>query len=77
MVALKLHQTGRRYAFGLFDEAIEGPPQGHQARDLAGMHIRDAARQTAMHDLTPLLDASLLKPRVQGTEVREVGQWLP
>ena len=76
-VALEVYQTGRRDPLGLLDKAIEGPPQCHQAGDLAGMHIGDAARKAAMHDLAPLRDAPLFEPGVQGIEIGEAGQWLP
>ena len=72
-----MHQAGRRDALGLFDKAIEGSAQCHQACDLAGMHIGDAARQAAMLDLAPLRGAPLLEPGVEGIKIREAGQWLP
>ena len=72
-IAIEVHQARRGDALGLFNKAIEGPPQCHQAPDLAGMHIGDTAWKAAMHDLAPLCDALLFEPGVQAIEVREAG----
>ena len=76
-VALEVDEAGRRYSLGVFDEAIEGAAQRHQAGNLVGMHIGDGAGQATMLDLAPLLDATLLKPGVQGIDIGEAGQRLP
>jgi hypothetical protein len=61
----------------VFDEAIEGTTQRHQAGYLGGMRIGDGAGQDAMLDLAPMLDAALLEPGVQSRQIGEAGQWLP
>ena len=76
-VALEVYEAGRRYSLGVLDEAIEGAAQRHQAGNLVGMHIGDGTGQTTMLDLAPLLDATLLKPGVQGIDIGEAGQRLP
>src|SRR5271154_5537828 len=76
-VALKMHEAGRRYPLGMFDEAVEGPPQSHQAGNLSGMRIGDGTGQSAMLDLSPLFDAAFLEPGVERSQVREAGQRLP
>lgn len=74
-VALEGHQAGWRYPLAVLDEAVEGPPQRHQAGNLAGMRIGDSAGQNAMHDLPPLLDTALLEPGIERIDVRKEPRW--
>src|ERR1700712_5529953 len=60
-VALEGDQAGRRYPLGVFDEAVEGPTQRHQAGNFGGMRIGNSAGQDAMLALPPLRDALLLE----------------
>ena len=73
-VALEVHQAGRGHALGLFDKAVKGSPQGHQALDLTCMRIGHAARKVFMHDLAPLGYAQLFKARRSSIEVCEEGR---
>jgi hypothetical protein len=57
----------------VLDKAIKGAPKPHQAGNLRFMHISDGAGQSAMFNLSPLLDATLLKPGVERIQIREAG----
>ena len=70
-VALEVHEAGRRYALGVFYEAVEGAPHRHQAGNFTGVYISDRTRKSPMLDLLPLRDALLLKPGVQGIQIRK------
>ena len=76
-IAFEGYQACRRHPLGVFDEAVEGPPQRHQARDLGGMHIGNGAGQHTVRNLFPLRDALLLKPGIERIDVREGGHCLP
>ena len=76
-VALEVDEAGRRDALGVLDEAVERPPQPHQAGDLSGLHGGDGAGQDAMLDLAPQLDAAPLEPAVQRRQIGEARQRLP
>ena len=60
-----------------FDKAIEGPPHRHQADNLNGVHIGNCAGEDAMLDFSPLCDAPLFQPGIEGIKIWEVGHWLP
>jgi len=76
-IALERDQAGRRHALGMFDKAIEGPPHRHQADNLNGVHIGNCAGEDAMLDFSPLCDAPLFQPGIEGIKIWEVGHWLP
>src|SRR3546814_14933846 len=76
-MALERDQAGGRHALGMLDKAIEGPSHRHQADNLSGMHIGNCAGQDAMLDFSPLCDAPLFQPGIEGIKIREAGHWLP
>ena len=76
-VALERYQAGRGYPLGMLDEAVEGPPQRHQAGNLGGMRISNGPGQNAMLDLAPLRDAMRLEPGIERIDIREGRHHLP
>ena len=76
-VALEGYQAGRGYPLGMLDEAVERPPQRHQAGNLGGMHIGDGPGQNTMLDLAPLHDALRLEPGIERIDIREGRHYLP
>src|SRR5271165_3744291 len=52
-VALKVNQTGRRNTLAVFDEAVKGTGQWHEARRFAFPNTGDCSRLASMRDLAP------------------------
>ena len=64
-VGFEMHEAGWRYPLGVFDKAVEHPPQRHQARLLLRVQGGDGSRQHAVGQLAPALDAARLQPGVE------------
>ncbi len=76
-IAVEMDQAGRRHAFALLDQAVEGRRQRHQGRRFLGPHSGDGAGLSPMRDISPQFEASLFQPGIQCRKIGKARRRLP
>ena len=76
-IAFQMNEAGRRYAFAVFDKAVERPRERHQTRRFAFPGVRNRSWLAAMKRLAPKFFATLFQPVIQSVQRRKARHRLP
>lgn len=76
-VPLQMHETGRRYPFGVFDKSIKASVDRHESSSLFCPDIHNGAAHLAVRCHRPECLATLFQPVIQGIQRGKAGNGLP